>query len=182
LKNHIRQSLLATTLVLFLASFSGLAQAHDSDRDGDEGHHHHHHCHHHENKLGITLEQHKQFEAIREEEHAQAKPLMKSMFEKHRELREAMNSANPNEDDVLAKAHELSQIHDQLMQLHIQTRFKMRAVLTPEQQQKMSQWKAERKADFDEHSEHRHSEWREDRDRSSDSDGDASGTNIKSSD
>jgi len=177
LKSQIKQSLLATTLVLFMASFSGLAQAHDSDRDGDEGHHHHHHCHHHEmgDKLGITPEQHKQFETIREEEHSQAEPLRKSMFEKHKALREAMHASNPNEDDVLAKAHELSQIQDQLMQLHIQTRFKMRAVLTPEQQQKMSQWKAERKADFDEH---RHSEWREDRDHSSE--GDASGTNIKS--
>jgi len=168
MKNTVKHSLLAAALVFALIPFSSLALADSSD---GEGHYHCMGCHHghewkkHEfmDKLGLTPEQKQQFEAIRQDKHTQAEALMKSMFEKDRELRQYMASPDANEENALAKEKEISDIHEQMAQLHIQTRFKINAILTPEQREKMSQWRKEKMDRF----EHRHAEWHSDRDESS---------------
>jgi len=152
MKQLVRQTLAAATVVISLAPFcGGLALANGASYEAAQQHHHKHKQDWQQEfykKIGVTPEQQKQLEAIRQESKTQAKPIMHTMFQKRRELMEYMASPGATESDALDKAQEISELQSQLEKIHIQSRFKMKGVLTPEQQEKAAALIKEKMAKF----------------------------------
>lgn len=109
-----------------------------------------------EKTVGVNEEQKKKLEAIRQEAETQNKPLMESLSAKHKALFDYMAATDATEAEALAKQTEINDLQAKLSQQHIRCMFRMKAVLTPEQQQKAAQMMRERMAKEPGHCHHDH--------------------------
>lgn len=89
-------------------------------------------------EIGVTADQKKRMEAIHNDTKAQMKPLITSMFEQRKALMQYMATPAATEDQALAKEQAIEDIQGKMAQVRIQSMFKMKSVLTPEQQQKIA--------------------------------------------
>lgn len=113
----------------------------DSAASPQAGHHHmkarwEHHMHELEEKIGMTAEQKQQAEQIKADYRAQIDPLTKNVWEKRKAMMEFALTPGSSEADTLARQDELTQLQAQVDKLRMESLFKMKALLTPEQQQK----------------------------------------------
>lgn len=92
-----------------------------------------------EEKLGLSEAQKQQFAAIRKEGEEAAKPLADEMFAKRKALYEYLADPNATETEALARQGEINALRNQLSQRRLSGLFKLKAVLTPEQQKKAAE-------------------------------------------
>jgi Spy/CpxP family protein refolding chaperone len=92
-----------------------------------------------EEKIGLSEDQKKKFAEIRKEGEAKAKPLADQMFAKRRALYEYLADPNATETEALAKQGEIDALRSQLSQQRLSGMFRLKAVLTPEQQKKAAE-------------------------------------------
>jgi len=88
--------------------------------------------------LGLTDDQQARIEALRDACAKENSPLRSPLFDKKQELRALWNEAAPDAQKIRAKQKEMAELRDQLQDRMVQCRLDQRAVLTPEQQQKLA--------------------------------------------
>lgn len=88
--------------------------------------------------LDLTEDQKARIEALRETCFQENSPLRSQLFDKKQELQALWNEAAPNAEKIRAKQKEIAQLRDQMQERSVQCRLDQRAVLTPDQQQKLA--------------------------------------------
>ncbi|MDZ7696284.1 MAG: Spy/CpxP family protein refolding chaperone [Deltaproteobacteria bacterium] len=88
--------------------------------------------------LNLTEEQSGKLQTLREDYVKEITPLQNQMISLRAEMRLLWNAAGPEAEKILAKQRELSGIQAQLDEKAAQYRLDCRAMLTPEQQSKMT--------------------------------------------
>jgi Spy/CpxP family protein refolding chaperone len=86
--------------------------------------------------LDLTEEQKNQFETLVNKQWQEKQPLREQMQASRDELREAKHAANFDETDFRAKAARHAELKTEMMVAHAKMKQEMRALLTPEQQEK----------------------------------------------
>ena len=99
----------------------------------------------HMDRLGLTGEQKAGMKALREKYEPVIKPLFKQMMDKRGELETLMRAATVDEAAIRAKVAEMSGIHADMAVQRAHKMNEMRAILTPEQLQKIEKGKADKK-------------------------------------
>lgn len=110
------------------------------------GSHHKHGCgpkQHHGmqtllDEVGVSAEQKQQIEQIKTDTKAQMKPLRETLSQKRRAFMQYAISPEATEAEALARKQEMSQLRNQASELHLKSMFKIKAVLTPDQQKKLA--------------------------------------------
>jgi Spy/CpxP family protein refolding chaperone len=102
-------------------------------------------------QVNLSAEQKQKVEALRKVDQAQVEPLMKTMFTKHHEFMEYLLNPTATKEKSEQKQAELSQLHQQLEQHHMDFIFKLKELLTPEQQQKLSTLHHEKMRQWEQH-------------------------------
>jgi Spy/CpxP family protein refolding chaperone len=92
-------------------------------------------------QLGLSPEQAKKVNAIMEEGHRQSRALKVQLRAKRQALMQYLPTPNATQSQALALNAELNALQRQISELRLKTFFAMRAQLTPEQLQKLSQLK-----------------------------------------
>ncbi len=95
-------------------------------------------------QLGLTQEQAEKLRAIKEQGRAQSKALHQQLRSKRQALMQYIQSSNANESKAMAMQTELNRLQGEMSALRLKTFFQMRAMMTPEQMQKMQQMKQHR--------------------------------------
>ncbi len=88
-------------------------------------------------KLGLSEDQKHQVAVILKGKRDQRNQLVNQMIDARKNYRTTIGAPNFNEADVRKAAQAVTRVQEDLMVLRAQTRHEIRAVLTPEQQQKM---------------------------------------------
>lgn len=102
-------------------------------------------------KIGLSESQKTQFSQIRKEGEEQAKPVAEALFAKRRALYEYLSEPQATEAGALAKQAEINELRNQLSQQRLSGMFRLKAVLSPEQQQKAAELMRGKMADCDKH-------------------------------
>ena len=89
-------------------------------------------------EIGVTDAQKTQLDAIKADTKSQMELLGKSKLQQHHELMVYMASPNATEAEALRREHAIEDLHEQMSHLKIQSAFRMKAVLTAEQQAKFA--------------------------------------------
>lgn len=84
-------------------------------------------------RFGVTPEQMQQFKAIREGARAEAQALQQQIRQKRQALMQYVQSPDANEAQAMAMNRELNAMTARVGELRIQTVFRMKEVMTPEQ-------------------------------------------------
>ena len=126
-------------LMLSLCSFPVMAQ----DRDGCKCMSGHHKMHEKFESMltqaGVTPDQKQKLDAIWQQAKTQADPIRTSLFEKKKALFEYISCPQATKEQALSQAQAISQLQLQLETIRINSMFQAKCVLTPDQQQKLSQ-------------------------------------------
>ncbi|HZS46662.1 MAG TPA: Spy/CpxP family protein refolding chaperone [Blastocatellia bacterium] len=101
-------------------------------------------------QLNLTDQQKAQIKDIFQNQRASNKPLFDQLKTERQALRAASTSANFNEDAVRTAAQNLAKTRADLMVARVETMRKAYAVLTPDQQAKLKELRAERVERFKE--------------------------------
>ncbi len=107
-------------------------------------------------KVGLSDAQKKKVDALHEASEAKTKPMMQEMMSKRKALYEYLANTDATEIAALSKQAEINEIRNQISQEHIKTMFQVKAVLTPEQQQKAADLMREKMAEFEKKKEQWH--------------------------
>ena len=88
--------------------------------------------------LNLTPEQTQKMQALRESFFKETLPLRNDLMSKKLELRSLWLQPNLDEEKILAKQKELSDLRAQIQEKAIKNRLEMRQILTPEQQAQLA--------------------------------------------
>ena len=169
--------ILPLSLMLTLSTTAGLALANDANPPSDDSklsasHHHHGGGHHGQctdgdmkkhmeaakkdmddflTSIGVTEDQKKQMKDLREASRKDAEPIHQSLRDQRKDLMGYINSPDATETGALEKEQAIDKLQAQLSERRIKSMFQTRAILSAEQQQKLSahmkekmeHWKAE---------------------------------------
>ncbi|MFL6527967.1 MAG: Spy/CpxP family protein refolding chaperone [Chthoniobacterales bacterium] len=100
-------------------------------------------------EVGVTEAQKDQIRGIMREQRPQLQPLRKQMVEERRALRTAIEASPVNESAIRTQAARVAQVQADLAVKRAQIADRVRGVLTPEQQAKLKEIKAQRDAKSD---------------------------------
>jgi len=89
-------------------------------------------------RLNLTDDQKAKVEALQTANWKAIKPLREKMFDKTVELRRLWLQANPDKDKITAAQRELRTLRDEMQDKNTAMRLEIRKVLTPEQNEKIS--------------------------------------------
>src|SRR3954454_12479294 len=133
----------ALTLIIAV----GIARAVGSDAiDGGRNHHrsgHRMHMMRALKEVGMTDAQKDQIRGIMREQRPQLRPLRKQMVEERRALRTTIEASPVNESAIRTQAARVAQVQADLAVKRAQIADRVRGVLTPEQQAKLKEIKAQ---------------------------------------
>ena len=90
-------------------------------------------------QAGVTPEQKQKIDVIWQQARTQSEPIMLSLREKRKALFDYISSPQANKDQALAQLKDISQLQYQLESIRINSMFQVKCILTPEQQQKLTQ-------------------------------------------
>ena len=152
---------LVTTLLLGSLSLTGMHSAFaDDDREEKHGYHSEHHgehggkyCDKHgkgnriermKQHLGLTDDQVKKMQDLREKYQPQKQALREKMRDTRKQLRDVMHAEQLDQREVKILANKIGDLKAEKIMLHAKKRSEMNAILTPEQRQKMRDWKQKR--------------------------------------
>jgi|GEM_PF-1428350 len=103
-----------------------------------------------EKAAGVTPEQRDKMKALREEFRGKQKVLMEQIKAKREALRQDLDSPAPDRAKVSALAKEINDLQGQAATNRIDQVFKVRAIITPEQYQKLREFHEKNRAKFQE--------------------------------
>jgi Spy/CpxP family protein refolding chaperone len=147
LKKALAGSLLAATLLIAAVSLSGqadplpLKSVQPCQRLGAYGKS----CFHNEKtaimrefarKVGLSAEQKQRVEAIQKESEDQSMPLYQKMMTERKALSDYLASPQATEQEALTRQSAMNDLCQQISQLRLAAMFRVKSILTPEQQQK----------------------------------------------
>ncbi|MBF0619173.1 MAG: Spy/CpxP family protein refolding chaperone [Candidatus Omnitrophica bacterium] len=98
--------------------------------------------------LGLSPDQATKMKALREDFRAKVKPLREQLTAKREALRQEMDGASPDRAKVDALLKETNDLQGQVSTLRIDQMFKTRAILTPEQSQKLREFHEKHKKEM----------------------------------
>lgn len=131
----MKQALIALIAIATLASAPGLAQPGGPDHGHADG------IARMAKTLGLTAEQQQQAKAIRERHRALVKSDWLALQAKQKELSALLRSPGATVDQAVAKQREIDALKAKLAENRLRGWFETRALLTPEQLQKLKQLK-----------------------------------------
>jgi Spy/CpxP family protein refolding chaperone len=94
--------------------------------------------------LGLSQEQTRQIEALRERCQKSAEGVRQELFAKKQELRALWNGAELKPEEIQAKQAELRELQDEVQARQLQCETERRAVLTADQKAKLAELRSER--------------------------------------
>lgn len=145
---------LATVIAIGGSSLASYAEPGAGGPDGGPGHHQmgekgHKQGGHMEklfDELNLTEQQKAQLKSIRESSKASSQGVHDQMRSQHKAFADYLSSPGATESGARSKLNQMLDMQRQMGESRIQTWFKMREVLTPEQQTKFQQLMAEKRA------------------------------------
>lgn len=152
LKKTITYSFLIAALILNLGSMQAFAS-----HNGHCCNYHQHHCKMKAKmdkmfeKIGVNPCQKQKIDSIFEASKATAEPILKCKMEKKKALMQYLTSPQATKEQAMAMEQEITCIHEKLAEIHINTMFEIRQILTPEQLQKMAKYHQEHMDEFFKH-------------------------------
>lgn len=102
------------------------------------------HLDHMGDELGLSADQKSKLETLHKEKHKQKGERRQASRETHRAMHELMNAETVDEAAIRAKARELADEHADMMIEHAYFMRDFRAILTPEQREKLKALQEER--------------------------------------
>jgi Spy/CpxP family protein refolding chaperone len=97
-------------------------------------------------QLDLTDQQKQQIKTIMQNEHPKIQPLMKDMGDFHKQIETAMDGGTLNQTEALALIEQHKNAFAQMLVEHANIHDQIMKVLTPEQQQKLKDLKAQHEA------------------------------------
>jgi Spy/CpxP family protein refolding chaperone len=89
-------------------------------------------------RLNLTDEQKTKIEALETATQKELRPIREKMFDKSVALRRLWLQANPAKDKIISLQKEVRVLRDELQDKTTASRFEIRKILTPEQQEKLT--------------------------------------------
>ena len=107
-------------------------------------------------EIGVNCEQKQKIDAIMQDSKTKEKALHQCMHEKKKALGQYMMTPQATKEQALCLANGIDELHKQMHEIHINTFFEMKQVLTPAQQQKMAEYHQKHMAEFEKKHEQYH--------------------------
>jgi Spy/CpxP family protein refolding chaperone len=127
----------ATGLIFFLTAAPAIAQEKGEHQGPSKGHHMEADMAEGEKAAGLTQEQRDKMKALREEFRGKQKAFWDQIKVKREALGKELNSANPDRGKAESMAKEINDLQGNAAISRIDEVFKVRAIMTPEQFQKL---------------------------------------------